>query len=249
MAYKTVVFDLDGTLLDTLEDLYLSVNRALVANGLARRSRDEVRLATGNGIARLIRICAGEACDQALYEKVFSDFKADYAEHSMDHTAPYAGMVEVVAALRAAGCAVAVVSNKADFAVQTIIEQTFPGAFDCVMGENEAAGIRKKPAPDMVLAALGRMGVAGAVGGPAAAGDPATDPDPAADPAAAGDPATAATQIAYVGDSEVDLATAANLGCDCVTCTWGFRDRAWLVEQGAKVLVDTTDELLAVLLG
>ncbi len=233
MAYKTVVFDLDGTLLDTLEDLYLSVNRALVANGLARRSRDEVRLATGNGIARLIRICAGEACDQALYEKVFSDFKADYAEHSMDHTAPYAGMVEVVAALRAAGAHVAVVSNKADFAVQTIIEQTFPGAFDCVMGENEAAGIRKKPAPDMVLAALGRMGVAGA------AGDPATDPDPA----------TAATRIAYVGDSEVDLATAANLGCDCVTCTWGFRDRAWLVEQGAKVLVDTPDELLAVLLG
>ncbi len=235
MAYKTVVFDLDGTLLDTLEDLYLSVNRALVANGLARRSRDEVRLATGNGIARLIRICAGEACDQALYEKVFLDFKADYAEHSMDHTAPYAGMLEVVAALRAAGAHVAVVSNKADFAVQTIIEQTFPGAFDCVMGENEAAGIRKKPAPDMVLAALGRMGVAGA------AGDPTADP--------AGDPATAATQIAYVGDSEVDLATAANLGCDCVTCTWGFRDRAWLVEQGAKVLVDTTDELLAVLLG
>lgn len=238
MAYKTVVFDLDGTLLDTLEDLYLSVNRALLANGLARKSRDEVRLATGNGIARLIRICAGEACDQALYEKVFSDFKADYAEHSMDHTAPYAGMVEVVAALREAGCAVAVVSNKADFAVQTIIEQTFPGAFDCVMGENEAAGIRKKPAPDMVLAALGRMGVAGAVGGP----DPAV-----AGPAA--DPATAATRIAYVGDSEVDLATAANLGCDCVTCTWGFRDRAWLIEQGAKVLVDTTDELLAVLLG
>ncbi len=235
MAYKTVVFDLDGTLLDTLEDLYLSVNRALVANGLARRSRDEVRLATGNGIARLIRICAGEACDQALYEKVFADFKADYAEHSMDHTAPYAGMVEVVAALRAAGAHVAVVSNKADFAVQTIIEQTFPGAFDCVMGENEAAGIRKKPAPDMVLAALGRMGVAGAAG------------DPTADPAA--DPATAATRIAYVGDSEVDLATAANLGCDCVTCTWGFRDRAWLVEQGAKVLVDTPDELLAVLLG
>ncbi len=233
MAYKTVVFDLDGTLLDTLEDLYLSVNRALLANGLARRSRDEVRLATGNGIARLIRICAGEACDQALYEKVFADFKADYAEHSMDHTAPYAGMVEVVAALRAAGAHVAVVSNKADFAVQTIIEQTFPGAFDCVMGENEAAGIRKKPAPDMVLAALGRMGVAGAAG----------DPDPA------GDPATAATRIAYVGDSEVDLATAANLGCDCVTCTWGFRDRAWLIEQGAKVLVDTPDELLAVLLG
>lgn len=220
MAYQTVVFDLDGTLLDTLEDLYLSVNRALEAHGLARRTRDEVRLATGNGIARLIRICAGPACDQALYEKVFADFKADYAEHSMDHTAPYAGVPQVVAALKEAGVHVAVVSNKADFAVQAIINDTFPGVFDCVMGENEAVGIRKKPAADMVWAALERMGVSAAPG-----------------------------DFVYVGDSEVDLATAANLGCSCITCTWGFRDAAWLVSQGAKVLVDNPKELLAALLG
>ena len=220
MAYQTVVFDLDGTLLDTLEDLYLSVNRALEANGLSRRSRDEVRLATGNGIARLIRICVGEACDQALYEKVFADFKADYAAHSMDHTAPYAGVPQLIEVLKAAGVRVAVVSNKADFAVQTIINDTFPGVFDCVMGENETAGIRKKPAPDMVWAALERMGVA------------ATTDD-----------------FVYVGDSEVDLATAANLGCPCITCTWGFRDASWLVSQGAKTLVNTPEELLAALLG
>ncbi len=220
MAYQTVVFDLDGTLLDTLEDLYLSVNRALEAHGLARRTRDEVRLATGNGIARLIRICVGPDCDQALYEKVFAFFKADYEAHSMDHTAPYAGIPQVIEALKAAGVRVAVVSNKADFAVQDIIDATFPGTFDCVMGENEAAGIKKKPAPDMVWAALSRMGV------------PATDGD-----------------FVYVGDSEVDLATATNLGCPCVSCTWGFRDREWLVSQGAKVLVDTPQELLAALLG
>ena len=220
MKYQTVVFDLDGTLLDTLEDLHLSVNRALEAHGLPRRSRDEVRLATGNGIARLIRICVGEACDQALYEKVFADFKADYAAHSMDHTAPYSGIPQVIEVLKAAGVRVAVVSNKADFAVQTIINDTFPGVFDCVMGENETAGIRKKPAPDMVWAALERMGVS------AAAGD-----------------------FVYVGDSEVDLATAANLGCPCITCTWGFRDASWLVSQGAKTLVNTPEELLAALLG
>lgn len=220
MDYQTVVFDLDGTLLDTLEDLYLSVNRALEAHGLAKRTRDEVRLATGNGIARLIRICAGPACDQALYEKVFADFKADYATHSMDHTAPYAGVPQVVVALKEAGVHVAVVSNKADFAVQTIINDTFPGVFDCVMGENEAAGIRKKPAPDMVWAALERMGVSAAPG-----------------------------DFVYVGDSEVDLAAAANLGCSCITCTWGFRDAAWLVSQGANVLVDNPKELLAALLG
>ena len=220
MAYQTVVFDLDGTLLDTLEDLYLSVNRALEAHGLAKRTRDEVRLATGNGIARLIRICAGPACDQALYEKVFADFKADYAEHSMDHTAPYAGVPQVVAALKEAGVHVAVVSNKADFAVQAIINDTFPGVFDCVMGENEAVGIRKKPAADMVWAALERMGVSAAPG-----------------------------DFVYVGDSEVDLATAANLGCSCITCTWGFRDADWLVSKGANVLVDTPEELLTALLG
>ena len=156
--YKTVVFDLDGTLLDTLEDLYLSVNHALAAHSLPARSRDEVRLATGNGIALLIKRSVPADCPDELREKVFKAFKEHYGAHSMDHTAPYAGMPELVASLRKAGAHVAVVSNKANFAVQTIIRATFPDAFDCVMGENEAAGIPKKPARPMVDAALAAMG-------------------------------------------------------------------------------------------
>lgn len=215
--YKTVVFDLDGTLLDTLEDLCLSVNHALGAFGLPARSRDEVRLATGNGIMRLIQQSVPAGCPDDLREKVFATFKEHYAAHSMDHTAPYDGMPELVASLRAAGACVAVVSNKADFAVQTIIRATFPDAFDCVMGENEAAGIPKKPARPMVDAALVQMG--GRSGA-----------------------------VAYVGDSEVDVATAKNADCDCVACSWGFRGRGALVEAGATTIVDTPSELQRVLM-
>ena len=215
--YKTVVFDLDGTLLDTLEDLYLSVNHALAAHGLPGRSRDEVRLATGNGIVLLIKRSVPADCPDELREKVFKTFKEHYAAHSMDHTAPYVGMPELVASLREAGAHVAVVAYTADFAVQSIIRATFPDAFDCVLGEYEAAGIPKKPARPMVDAALAAMG--GRSGA-----------------------------VAYVGDSEVDVATAANADCDCVACSWGFRGREALVEAGATIIVDTPSELQRVLM-
>ena len=215
--YKTVVFDLDGTLLDTLEDLYLAVNHALADHGMPARTLDEVRLATGNGIALLVARSVPEGCDDELRERVFSDFKSYYGEHAMDHTAPYAGMRGLVGHLRAAGARVAVVSNKADFAVQEIIDATFAGDFDCVMGENEAAGIPKKPARQMVDAAIAAMG--GRDG-----------------------------RVAYVGDSEVDVATAANADCDCVACSWGFRGREWLRRAGATTIVDTPAELERVLL-
>ena len=171
----------------------------------------------GKKAVLLIKRSVPADCPDELREKVFKTFKEHYGAHSMDHTAPYAGMPELVAALREAGAHVAVVSNKADFAVQTIIRATFPDAFDCVMGENEAAGIPKKPARPMVDAALAAMG--GRSGA-----------------------------VAYVGDSEVDVATAANADCDCVACSWGFRGREALVEAGATIIVDTPSELQRVLM-
>ena len=218
-AYPTVVFDLDGTLLDTLEDLYLSVNAALDAHGMPRRSKDEVRLATGNGIRLLVRRSVPASTPPSVEEGVFEAFRRIYGEHCEDHTAPYPGIPGLLARLREAGVRLGVVSNKADFAVQELIARRFPGAFDAVMGEDEAAGIRKKPAPDMVLAALRRMG---------APEDPAT--------------------FAYVGDSEVDVRTARACGCSCLSCSWGFRDRGWLEEAGATRIVDTPAELERVLL-
>ena len=221
-AYTTAVFDLDGTLLDTLEDLYCSVNAALAAHSLPERSSDEVRLATGNGIKLLIHRSVPEGTTAEAEATVFDDFRHIYAEHCEDHTAPYAGIPELLTHLREAGVALAVVSNKADFAVQDLIAKHFPGSFDAVLGENEAAGIRKKPDPAMVNAALAKMGHAA--------------------------PASEDPGIVYIGDSEVDIQTARNCGCACLSCSWGFRDRAWLADAGATTIVDTPAELERVLL-
>ena len=217
-AYQTAVFDLDGTLLDSLEDLHLSTNAALAAHGLPARSLEEVRRFVGNGIRKLVERAVPAGTGAAEQEAVYEDFCAHYAAHCEDHTGPYPGILELLARLRAAGVRLAVVSNKGDFAVQELVARQFPGAFDAILGENEAAGIRKKPAPDMVEAALARMGA---------------DRD----------------GMVYIGDSEVDVQTAASVGCPCISCTWGFRSVDDLLAAGATTFVNTPAELERVLLG
>lgn len=217
-AYQTAVFDLDGTLLNTLEDLHLSTNAALAAHGLPARSLEEVRRFVGNGIRKLVERAVPAGTGAAEQEAVYEDFCAHYAAHCEDHTGPYPGILELLARLRAAGVRLAVVSNKGDFAVQELVARQFPGAFDAILGENEAAGVRKKPAPDMVLAALERMGA---------------DRD----------------GMVYIGDSEVDVQTAASVGCPCISCTWGFRSVDDLLAAGATTFVNTPAELERVLLG
>ena len=137
-AYQTVVFDLDGTLLDTLEDLHLSTNAALAAHGMPRHSIDDVRRFVGNGIRLLIHRAVPAGTDAATEEAVYEAFCAHYAAHCEDHTGPYPGIPELLARLRASGVRLAVVSNKGDFAVQELVARQFPGAFDAVLGENEA---------------------------------------------------------------------------------------------------------------
>lgn len=218
MAYQTVVFDLDGTLLDTSADLVLAVNHALASRGLPERTAADVMAATGNGIAVLIAKSVPAGTPEDVHAQVFEEFKRYYAAHAMDHTLPYPGIPELVERLRAAGAHVAVVSNKADFAVQEIIDARMPGAFDAVLGECMEAGIAKKPAPDMVEAVLARLGLS-------------------------------REGLAYVGDSEVDIATAANCHCPCISVSWGFRSRDELIAAGAARIVDTPYELESVLLG
>ena len=217
-AYSTAIFDLDGTLLDSLEDLHLSTNVALAEHGLPARSLEEVRRFVGNGIRKLVERAVPAGTGAAEQEAVYEDFCAHYAAHCEDNTGPYPGIRELLARLRAAGVRLAVVSNKGDFAVQELVARQFPGAFDAILGENEAAGIRKKPAPDMVEAALARMGA---------------DRD----------------GMVYIGDSEVDVQTAANVGCPCISCTWGFRSVDDLLAAGATTFVNTPAELERVLLG
>ena len=155
MKYKLVIFDLDGTILDTLDDLAGSVNHALVSCGLPERSRDEVRRFTGNGIRNLVERSVPGGTPSDVTDQVFSEFKAYYKEHCADCTRPYDGILKLLHDLKENGCLTAVVSNKADFAVQTLCEDYFQGMFDAVVGEK--TGVRKKPAPDTVDAVLEKL--------------------------------------------------------------------------------------------
>ncbi len=152
--YETVVFDLDGTLLDTLDDLHASVNFALESYGLKTRTKDEVRAFIGNGVKKLIQ----RASDREDVDGLLSVFKAHYAEHCKDKTKPYDGVMETLASLQEKGVKLAVVSNKADFAVKLLAKEYFQGLIDVAVGENESAGIRKKPAPDSLLAVMETLG-------------------------------------------------------------------------------------------
>lgn len=217
MRYKTVIFDLDGTLLNTLDDLATSTNYALSHHGLPARTTDEVRSFVGNGIRNLIRLAVPVNSSDELITTVHATFDEHYALHNLDRTAPYPGVIELVRELRTYGISCCVVSNKGDYAVQPLIRHFFPDLFDVVCGEREHEGIRRKPWPDTVLTCMRQLG-----------SDPRTS--------------------VYVGDSEVDLATAANAGIPCITVTWGFRPESLLREQGAQTIAHTMDELRQALL-
>ena len=148
MKYTLAIFDLDGTLLNTLEDLVRCTNHALSANGLPVRKPMEVRSFTGNGIHVLIERSVPAGTDEKTFQKVFEDFTENYREHCMDNTCPYSGIGQVLQNLKDAGIKLAVISNKADFAVQDLCRRFFPGVFNLVFGERP--GIRRKPAPDAV---------------------------------------------------------------------------------------------------
>ena len=152
MKLKAVIFDLDGTILDTLEDLKNSVNFALSKNGLPVRTIDEIRTFVGNGIRLLMERAVPENTDSSVVDRCFEDFKAHYKEHSADKTKPYEGIIALLDELKSKGVKLAVVSNKADFAVQTLVEKYFQGLFDFAVGERE--GIRRKPCPDSVNEAI-----------------------------------------------------------------------------------------------
>lgn len=154
---KLFIFDLDGTILDTLNDLYSAVNYSLVKNGLSAREKNEVAAFTGNGIRRLIDLSVPTGTSETITDTVFNDFKTYYAEHCNDSTRPYDGIKEVLSELKRNGCLLAVVSNKIDSAVQNLVNLHFPDIFDSVTGQKD--GIRKKPYPDSVNFVLSALNV------------------------------------------------------------------------------------------
>ena len=209
--FKTFIFDLDGTLLNTLNDLAASTNHALLTNGMAERSIDEVRQFVGNGVRLLIARAVEPGTDKATIDHVFADFKTHYMHHSLDTTCPYDGIMDMLHELHHRGIRIAVVSNKLYAATRELCHHFFADTVEVAIGEKE--GIRRKPSPDTVIEAMLELGV---------------------------DKADAV----YVGDSDVDIATAKNCGMPCISVLWGFRDKDFLIEHGAQTFVSHPSELL-----
>lgn len=154
----TVIFDMDGTLLDTLEDLRDAVNEGLSVKGYPPRSLSEIRQFVGNGVGVLLRKAVPEGTSEKDMEVCLEAFKAHYAKHWQDKTKPYEGILKLLEDLRASGKKTAVISNKYDEAVVQLCKDYFPGLFDAARGER--AGVPRKPAPDGIYSILEELGAA-----------------------------------------------------------------------------------------
>ncbi len=155
--YNTVIFDLDGTILDTLEDLWSAVNFALNKHGYPSRTIDEVREFVGNGIKKLIERAVPASADEQSTLMVLESFKKYYGENSDVATKPYDGITDALCELKSLGIKVAVVTNKAHFAAAPLCEKYFGNAIDITIGEKQ--GVRKKPHPDTVFEAMAHLDV------------------------------------------------------------------------------------------
>lgn len=156
--YDTYIFDLDGTLLDTLGDLSASVNYALRQCAMPEHSVDDVRRFVGNGVQRLMERAVPGGVGNPMFGKALQTFREYYLLHSLDTTRPYDDIPELLAGLKQRGKRMAVVSNKFCTATEELCRHFFPDTIDVAIGENEAEGVRRKPAPDTVLEALRRLG-------------------------------------------------------------------------------------------
>lgn len=157
MRYGAVIFDLDGTLLNTLDDLAASVNYAMRRCGFCERTVDEVRRFIGNGVKMLIRRAVPDGTGEEEYEKAYGEFKKHYAKNSRNMTVPYDGVTDLLKKLRAKGYKLAIVSNKIDFAVKDLRDEFFDGIIDVAIGVGDKT--RTKPEPDMVYKAIAELDI------------------------------------------------------------------------------------------
>ena len=148
MKYKLAIFDLDGTILDTLQDLTDSTNYVLNTNGYPIHTIDEVRRYVGNGIYLLIKRALPKGTDEKEIQRLFEQFVSYYKDHCAIKTKPYEGIKDLLVSLKEKGIKRAVVSNKGDFAVKILIDKYFPDLFEISVGQKD--GVRKKPYPDSV---------------------------------------------------------------------------------------------------
>lgn len=213
--YKAVIFDLDGTLLNTLSDLTDSVNTALRTFHQPKTGEEQVRAGLGNGAANLIRSVIPDGEANPYFRQVLAFHVSYYEKHCLLKTVPFPGIMEMMRSLKENGIRMAVVSNKGDGAVRELCAHFFEGLADEAVGERE--GIRRKPAPDSVLEAMRRL---------------QSSPE----------------DTLYVGDSEVDHATAGAAGVPAALVTWGFRDRGELEKLFPDYLINAPGELVSICL-
>ena len=157
MKYEAVLFDMDGTVLNTLTDLYNAVNYTLRQFDLPEVSVEKVRASLGSGAAKLIQRCTPEGIDPVRLEEVLSVYKPYYAANSHMATKPYEGIIPLMERLKAMGVKQAIISNKPDDAVKDLANIFFPGLLEQAVGESET--VKRKPDPTAVLAAAGLLGV------------------------------------------------------------------------------------------
>lgn len=214
MKYNAVIFDLDGTLLNTLADLRDSVNYALAQCGFAPRSLEEIRCFVGNGTKRLVKLSVPEGTAESEFESCYELFKAHYAHNYRNKTAPYDGVCDLLSEIGKMGVKIAVVSNKPDAQTKLLCEENFAPFVEAAFGARD--GIALKPSSDIVRLALEHLGVS-------------------------------ENEAIFVGDSEVDAATAHNSRLPFVGVTWGFRPREVLRDNNAEFIIEKPRELLEII--
>lgn len=213
--FDTVIFDLDGTLINTLDDLADSANYMLQHYGYPQFPVDDYKYKVGNGIRKLVeRSLPEEHRTDSEIDEAFNIFMTYYSEHSLDKTKPYDGIEQLLHDLRQKGIKIGVVTNKAHSAAVKILDELLPDCFDCIYGQHE--GVPTKPDPTSTLTVMSKLG---------------TTPE----------------HCIFAGDSSVDVQTACNSGAYAVGVLWGFRTKEELLENGAKTIIATPDELLALL--
>ena len=215
--YALAIFDMDGTILNTIDDLADSLNVILERYSMPLHTVDQVRFMVGNGIPKLIERAIPNGRNNPKFDEILKEYIAYYEEHSAIKTRPYDGIVEAVKSLRKSGVKIAVNTNKVEEAALDLVAKYFPDCFDIVSGSRP--GLPPKPAPDGVYEILKRAGIDGKSEG---------------------------QKAVFIGDSDVDLQTGINAGLDVIGVDWGFRGKAFLLEHGATEdnIVMKADELV-----
>lgn len=211
---KTVIFDLDGTLADTIDDLRHAMNRMLETYGYPLRTREDILRAINHGgryfVAKSLPDDVYETMDDDIVTEALAKYSAFYSENFCVYTHPFDGVLHVLEELKKSGVKLAVLSNKQDPFVKTIINQLFPATFDVVMGHGPYP---EKPDPTSALAIAAELG---------------------AEP----------SECAFIGDSDVDMNTAVNAGMHAIGVGWGYRSAEVLLGAGAAAIVDSGEALL-----